>query len=263
LYGDANSFAPSQLLVADANGNVRSVSVGGVLAGQVVEQQNVNDYLVRVVRPGLAVDPEGRAFLVPASGAVAEVDLATLAVSYHDLAHPSLLRRFLDWLTPAAEAKAVDGEEREAAWVGDGKIVVSGSDYSIVRDAMGVPSTVATPAGTMLIDTHSWRAQMLADGSSGFAMATGLVITEGGTWNEGDQKSHGPGLEAFTLDGRKLWQLHAGEARWIDPAGVVGYIHDDGGRAEVVELAVGDIVATLTRNDGHWPQLLVGQSSNW
>jgi hypothetical protein len=263
LYGGAESYVPAQLLIADANGDVRSVSVDRVVAGQVIEGQSPNDYLVHVVRPGLAVDPVGRAFLVPASGAVAEIDLTTLAVSYHDLAHPSLLRRFLNWLTPAAEAKAVDGQEREAAWVGDGKIVVSGSDYSTVRDAKGVPSTVATAAGTTLIDTQSWRAQTLAHDSSGFATTSGLVIAEGGTWNEGGQGSYGPGLEAFALDGRKLWQLHPGEARWIDPAGVVGYVHDDGGHAEVVELAVGEIVATLTRNDRQWPQLLAAQSSNW
>jgi hypothetical protein len=265
LYGGDDSFAPSRLLVVDANGNVRSVSVAGVLAGQVVDDSNANDYRVRVVRPGLAVDPGGRAFLVPASGAVAEIDLATLAVSYHDLAHPSLLRRFLNWLTPAAEAKALDGQEREAAWVGDGKIVVSGSDYTTVEDAKGAPTTNATPAGTMLIDTRSWRAQLLSDGTSGFATSADVVIAEGGTFSETDQRSYGPGLEAFSLDGRKLWQLHEGEARWIEPAGVVGYVHDGNGHAEVVELAIGDVVATLSRNERlhPWPQLLVGQSSNW
>jgi hypothetical protein len=263
LYGGSESYAPSRLLIAAANGDVRSVSVERVLAGQVVEEQGVNDDLVHVVRPGLAVDPEGRAFLVPASGAVAEIDLATLAVAYHDLTHPSLLHRLLNWLTPAAQAKAADGEEREAAWLGEGKIVVSGSDYSIVRDAKGVPSTVATAAGTTLIDTHSWRGQTLTDGGSGFAIAPGLVIAEGGTWNGGGQESFAPGLEAFALDGRRIWQLHAGEARWIEPAGMIGYIHDEDGHAEVVDLAAGQIVGTLTRNDRQWPQLLVGQSSAW
>jgi hypothetical protein len=263
LYGGDDSFAPAQLVIADANGNVRSVSVERVLAGQVTEGQSSTDYNVRIVRPGMAVDPEGRAFLVPASGAVAEIDLATLAVSYHDLAHTSLLRRFLNWLTPTAGAKALDGQEREAAWVGDGRIVVSGSDYSTVRDTTGNPTTAATPAGTMLIDTRSWRAQMLDKGTSGFAAAAGLVIAEGGSYNEMDQRSFGPGLEAFALDGHKLWQLHAGEARWIDPAGVVGYVYDDQGQAEVVDLAIGEVVATLSRSGRQWPQLLVGQSSNW
>jgi hypothetical protein len=262
LYGGADSFAPAQLVIADANGNTRSVSVDRVLAGQVTEGQSSADYNVRIVRPGLAVDPGGRAFLVPAAGAIAEIDLATLGVSYHDLAHPSLLRRFLNWLTPAAQAKALDGQEREAAWV-DGKIVVSGSDYSTVRDANGNPTTAASPAGTMLIDTRSWRGQMLDEGTSGFATAAGLVIAEGGSYNEMDRRSFGPGLEAFALDGQKLWQLHAGEARWIDPAGMVGYVYDDQGQAEVVDIAIGEIVATLSRTGRQWPQLLVGQSSNW
>jgi hypothetical protein len=117
----------------------------------------------------------------------------------------------------------------------------------------------------MLVDTHSWRAQMLSDGTSGFAAANGLVIAEGGSWNEADQRSYGPGLEAFTLDGHKLWQLHAGEARWIEPAGVVGYVHDADGHAEVVELSVGEVLGTLSRNEraNPWPRLLAPQSSGW
>jgi hypothetical protein len=264
-YGGTDSFAPVRLVVADANGSLRTLSVDRVLAGTVVNEGTTTDYDARVAEPGLAVDPDGRAFLVPASGAIAEVDLATLAISYHELEHRSLLSRFLGWLTPAATAKAVEGEVREAAWVGDGKIAVSGSDYSTTRDAKGATSTVGSPAGTLLIDTHTWRAQMLSQGTSGFARSGGLVIAEGGAWSEADARSYGSGLQAFGLDGRKLWQLHDGEARWIDPAGGVGYVYDDDQRsAEVVDLANGQIVRTLTRAPGQvaWPVLLAAQSWN-
>jgi hypothetical protein len=262
LFAADGSFAPARLAIVDRDGGVRWVSVDRVLAGTVAQEASASDYDVRIVRPGLAVDPDGRAFLVPASGAVAEIDLSTLAISYRELAHRSLLQRFLHWLTPAAEAKALSGEEREAAWAGDGKIVVSGSDYATARDAKGVPTTVATPAGTTLIDTTSWRAEELSDRTSGFAISSGVVVAEGGSWSEADQRSSGPGLEAFALDGRKLWRLYPGEARWIDPAGVVGYVYDGDVRAEVVDLALGEVAATLTRNavQDQWPTLLAAQS---
>jgi hypothetical protein len=265
LFGGTESFTSAQLKVVDAEGNTKSVSVDRVLVGNVTENGGSNEYGVRIVSPGLAVDPEGRAFLVPATGPVADIDVATLTVSYHDLQHPSLLRRLFDWLTPAAAAKSVEGEQREAAWAGEGKIVVSGSSYTTVHDAKGAPTTVATPAGTTLIDTQTWRVQKLSEGTSGFAVSNGVVIAEGGTWSEAGQRSIGPGLEAFGLDGRKLWQLHPGEARWIDPAGAVGYVPVGQEREEVVDLVLGEVVANLTRNpqQRQWPTLLARQSSSW
>jgi hypothetical protein len=262
LCGTDGAFAPAQLLVVDPDGRVRTTRVERVLAGTVVDDQST-DYRARTVRPGLAVDPDGgRAFLVPASGAVAEIDLATLAVSYHELDHSSLLHRFLSWLTPAAAAKALEGPEREAAWAGDGKLAVSGVDYSTVRDSKGAPTVLATPAGTALIDTRSWRSQLLSGGASAFALLAGGVIAEGGSWSEAEQRSEGPGLEAFSLDGHKLWQLHRGEQRWIDLAGSVGYVHETQGQAEVVDLATGEIVGTLQRDEQRnpWPTLLAAQS---
>ena len=94
------SFAPTRVAVVDADGTVRVATVGGVLEGTVVDEQS-EDYRSRTIQPGLAVDAEGgRAFLIPASGPIAEIDLRTLAVSYHQLDRPSLLGRFLRWLSP-------------------------------------------------------------------------------------------------------------------------------------------------------------------
>ena len=258
------AFAPTRVAVVDADGAVRTVAVDRVLEGTVVDEQS-QDYRSRTMQPGLAVDPEGRrAFLIPASGSIAEIDLETLAVCYHDLNRPSLVERFYRWLFPDAEAKAMEGPVREARWLGDGVIAVSGMDYSIAAGTQdGLEE--ATPAGLKLIDTRSWTSRMLSGTASSFVVAPGIVIAHGGGWDAQRKRSYGPGLLAFGLDGAERWRLHPGKARWIEPAGSIGYLHAVEGRAEVVDLETGRVLGTLRRNERRdpWPRLLAAQASDW
>jgi len=269
LLDSLGAFAPARVLAVDAEGTGRLVSVGRILAGMIVDRESA-DHRSRTIQPGLAVDPDGRrAFLVPPQGPVAEIDLRTLAVGYHELDRPSLLRRLLRWLVPAAQAKALEGRVREARWLGDGLVAVSGVDYSIVGAASGEERVVAAPAGLSLIDTRSWSARVLDREASGFAVAPGLVVAQGGRWDSGQERRFGPGLRAFSVDGRERWRLHAGEYRSLEPAGPVGYVYLDeypgGSRVEVVDLATGRVVGTIGRSGAieSWPQLLAAQSSGW
>lgn len=260
LLPSFGEFAPARLAVVDSEGATRIRAVERVLAGTIVDE-TTTDYRARTIQPGLAIDPDGRrAFLVPAAGPVAEIDLETLAVSYHELDRPSLLGRLLQWLTPAVQAKAIEGPVREARWLGDGMLAVSGTDYSVeARD--GETRLVETPAGLSLIDTRSWTSRLLEPDASGFAVAPGLVIAQGGRWDTELERGFGPGLHAFGLDGHERWRLHAGEYRWMDIAASVGYVYSDGGRADVVDLETGTVVARVVRDP--FPQLLAGQSSSW
>lgn len=265
LLATFDSIGPVRLAVADSEGGLRITTVDRVLAGTVVDRQS-SDYRARTISPGLAVDPDGRrAFLVPASGPIAEIDLATLAVSYHEIDRPSLLRRFLTWLTPSAQAKVLEGPVREARWLGEGIIAVAGMDYSVGRDARGGPLYVGTPAGLSLVDTGSWTSRELSRDASGFAVGEGLVIAQGGRWDSGAERGYGPGLQAFDLDGRERWKLHSGEYRWIDTAGPVGYAYVAEGRAEIVDLATGLVLGVIAHDDqlDPWPQLLAAQASGW
>ncbi len=263
MLGTYGAFAPARVAVVDAEGTVRVATVERVLAGNVVDQSS--DFpRIREISPGFAVDPAGRrAYLVPASGPVAEVDLETLAVTYHELDRPSLLTRVAHWLVPAAQAKALEGPVRTARWLGDGLIAVSGMDYSMVRISKGDEVEIGTPAGVSLIDTRSWTTHRLSGEASEFAVAPGRVIAQGGSWDSQDDRYIGPGLLAFGLDGRERWRLHAGEYRRIDPAGAVGYVYIAAGRAEVVDLATGVVLRTIQRNERRnpWPQLLAAQQS--
>jgi len=265
LLTNEGEIAAARLAVVDAEGVVREVTVARVLEGSVVEDPST-EHSQRVVSPGFAVDPEGRrAFLVPASGGIAEVDLRTLAVSYHALERPSLVQRFLRWLTPAAEAKSVVGPYRHALWLGGGMIAVSGMDNSMVADAEGQLASVGTPVGLSLVDTRSWSARVLNSEASDFAVAPGIVIAQGGRWDPQAQRSIGPGLLAFGLDGRMWWRLHAGEYRWIDPAGAVGYVWMGEGKLEVADLEAGVVLRTIRRDERRnpWPQLLASQAAGW
>ena len=265
LLGTDGLFAPARVAAVDAEGTMRVVTVDRILAGTVVNEES-SEYRARTISPGLAIDPDGRrAFLVPASGPIAEIDLATLAVSYHEIDRPSLLRRLVTWLTPSAQAKMLEGPVREARWLGDGKIAVSGMDYSVSRDARGQPLVVGTPAGLSLVDTGSWTSRELSRDASGFAVGEGLVIAQGGRWDSGAERGYGPGLQAFDLDGRERWKLHSGEYRWIDTAGPVGYAYVAEGRAEIVDLATGLVLGVIARDDqlDPWPQLLAAQASGW
>jgi DNA-binding beta-propeller fold protein YncE len=74
----------------------------------------------QLVEPGLAVDPAGgRVFLVPATGAAAEIRLADLRVGYHTLRRGGLRRL-------AAAEKEFRGPWRYAQYLGGGLIAVSG-----------------------------------------------------------------------------------------------------------------------------------------
>jgi hypothetical protein len=79
--------------------------------------------------PGITLDPEaGRVSVAGAEPLVAEVDLATLEITYHELEREgSLLARFLAWLQSDAQAKAASGPVRRAVWLGDRRLAVTGT----------------------------------------------------------------------------------------------------------------------------------------
>jgi hypothetical protein len=112
-------FAPGirtgavQLAAIDAAGQARAVTLSRVRAGR----RAVGGGVAAVERPGLAVDSGGtRAFVVPARGPAAQVDLKTLRVSYR-VVRPQLPR--------AGDALA---STRQAQWLLGSRLVVFGED---------------------------------------------------------------------------------------------------------------------------------------
>ena len=137
----------------------------------------------------------------------------------------------------------MEGPVREARWLGDGMLAVSGTDYSVEAGTSGAERFLQALAGVRLIDTRSWTSRLLGprwlSGRGGARRGAGrtLGLRGGG--------GYGPGLRAFGLDGKEHWRLHAGEYRWMDAAGSVGYVHIGGDMADVVDLAAGAVVSRV------------------
>src|SRR3954468_4406895 len=101
----------AEIVVAAEDGSVRSRALDGITAGLSLNgEESFDPAKMRQERPGLAVDAANDvAYVVPGSGSVARIDLASLAVSYHAPAEPvSLLGRLHDWVEPQAAAKGLN-----------------------------------------------------------------------------------------------------------------------------------------------------------
>jgi hypothetical protein len=259
LLASRNAIGPARLAVVRPNGEIEIVALTRMLAGS-KPTGSATRAEFRSVVPGLAVDPDrGRAFVVGAGDELAEVDLASLSVSYRHVSRPrSLLGRFAAWLEPAALAKSVEGPTRHAQWLGNGLLAVSGGDYAPIR---GEPRrTTFKGAGVRLIDTRSWSERSVAPGADFFRVAGGLVLGIGATWSSELVGLRPIGLSVYGLDGRKRFQLYRGTRVWLVHAdGRRAFIDRAGpGGAEVVDLATGRVVEKRQSI----PAPLVGDASN-
>jgi hypothetical protein len=202
-----------------------------------------SEFRSRELVPGLAVDPTGRrALVVPPSGPVAEVDLDDLAVTYHALSEPvSLFHRFLDWLDPAAEAKMIEGKDRQALWLASGLVAVSGTDYPPIE--AGQNDLAGKPAGLSLIDTDDWSVRRVDGKVSGVHLAgSQLFAYEAGCSNA--QESFA--LITYDLRGKQRFRLCRDEG--FDPQLVGGYLYigmDNNTRFDVIDMSTGAIVSRL------------------
>jgi hypothetical protein len=205
-----------RLVVAEAGGSVRSV---------VVDAPRATDFVA---------DPNRRRAYLVSAGIVAEVDLDTLAVAYHELREPvSLFRRALQWLVPAAQAKEYHRETHRTLWLGGGLIASFGAD---VRYDVGRFS--AQPLGLRLIDTRDWTVRMVDEQVSHALLAGDVLLATGG---------HGIGLVAYNLNGSKRYVLFRGRS--------VALLESHGGKAwiavggpsrllKIVDASTGRLVGT-------------------
>lgn len=246
LLAPSDRIGQARLAVFDGE-SVRTAELREIRAGweQVSEGETEEDYRSRQSIPGLAVDPSGsRALVVPAGNRVAEVDLETLEVAYHDLSEPvSLLGRLRDWLEPAAHAKSVDGPERNAVWLSSGLVAVSGSDYAADGDSMDV-----TPAGLALIDPRDWSVRRLSDESNWVSIRGDALLAS--AWKE---DTHEQGVIVFDTDGEERFSLVRTGADLTQVNGGLLYVATDEGRNyELVDLETGETVGRAAPEHPAW-----------
>lgn len=235
--GPTDGIGPARLLAVDRNGNARTVVLERVQAGGRMEGTE-EEPTYRTASPGLAFDSAtGHVYVVGQAPLVADIDLATLAVTYRELSPPrSLLGRFLEWLQPAARGKIVNGWHRQVVALGEGKLAVAGSDYDRLR---------RSPSGLDLVDVPSGTMRRL-EGRASYALVASGMLLVAGDQGTGDGTWTGMGLAAYTLDGEKLWHALDGEpVSWAQTAG--GYAYVAGKEAYPPTVRVIDLAGGETR----------------
>jgi hypothetical protein len=265
LLGPAFSIGPSRIVVIDGDGDLRSAAVSRVRSG-LLPGGETGALISRYRTPGLAVSPAGeRAVVVDPAGLVAEVELDSLAVRYHELGEPvSLLGRLRNWLEPPAHAKASDGPARRAVWLDEHLVAVSGSDADARLGASETVDERTTPAGLQLVDTRNWTVRTLDPDASALSVTGDLVLAYGALWDASEQRFTGSGLTAYSRDGRPVFRLFRGEAvSWVQAAGRYAYaVVERGGpvldsHLYVVDLAAGRVLRELKAyEDAGVPQIL-------
>jgi hypothetical protein len=246
LFAPNYRIGPVELVVADANGSIRSVTLDRVLGGYSHEDpaQGVPEYRI----PGLAVDVQGRrAYVFPDESSAAEVDLDALSVAYHEMAAPaSVLDRLGAWLQPSADAKVIRGPSRQARWLGDGLVALTGVDYVGGVDAAGQPYLRSSPAGLSIVDVRNWQIGTVDPGASSMRQADDLLLATGETM----------GLAAYGANLRRRFHVFAGRPARVEAASRArAYVRiGEDPNLMVVDLHTG---ATVGERFGQLPQLLV------
>ena len=248
LLAPVGRVGPMRLLLVDRDGKAESIPLPGIDGG--LETVDADQAVSRVQVPGLAVAPTGRqALVVPAAGDVAEIDLASRRVVSRALHEPvSLLGRVRSWLEPTAQAKASAGTERQAAWVGDHFVAVTGQDHRLVN---GQDEQETTPAGLTLVDVRDWSLRMLDERASQFSVAAGTLLAYGISGSSATEETIGMGLTAYALDGEERFHLFGDEPIYfVETAGPLAYVWRDGASPVVVDLRSGSVVGRLDRYRG-------------
>jgi hypothetical protein len=225
LTARLKGIGAARLLAVSRDGAVRRLALRLIRAGS--KWRTVNFQPVGSIRqPGFTADPAGRhAYVVDASGLVADVDLATLAVSYH------AARTF------ARAEKGVTGPMRHAQWVGDGRFAVTGTNAQRRKTRNGWQDVWA-PAGLQFVDTRTWTWQTVDRKASWFAKTPdSVLVVAGGT------------VTAYGLDGAVRYRLPGASSQaYVDVHGRYAYVWDSK-TVSVVEAASGTVVATMSRPD--------------
>lgn len=253
LLAPARAIGVARIAVADRRGALRFVRLGQIFAGAKVLATG-SDHRVDSQLPGLAVDPEDHRAFVVAKSLAAEIDLRSLAVSYHSLERkPSFFSRLWNWLEPAAAAKQVSGYVREARWLGGDLLAVSGADTE---------QSQMQPAGLLVADTRGWSVRMIDRNAMSFEVAGDALLAMGGSWDAAAGRTTGIGLVAYGLDGAKRFGLFDGQLAWLAQVyGGRAYVGISGHEGlRIVDLAAGSVVATRQEP---LPWLLLGGGSGW
>jgi hypothetical protein len=243
LVAPRGTIGPLELALITRD-HTASVPLAGIVGGWDEEGKGPEEFTSREASPGLAVDPSGRrALVVPARGDVAEVDLERLRVTYHALSRPvSALGRLRNWLEPAAEAKAITGWSRSAAWTSEHLVAVTGVDHPSRPAGEEAPEERPRPAGLSFIDTREWRVRTEEENVAELGPpGENLLAFE--WWCAGSEESYG--VIVYDGDGNERFRRCDEEGFTATMVGDHAYLgFDDNTRYEIVDVTTGEVVAS-------------------
>jgi hypothetical protein len=255
VLGPTEVIGPARLLLFAADGTLRTAALDRIPSGY--DFSDPQHRRASRVSPGLAVDRDGnRAFVTGAGAPVAEIDLASMSVAYHDLSQPvSLVGRLGRWLEPAAEAKELlEGPTREAAWLGAGMLAVWGRNdhVEVVGDRL---RSWQEPAGLSLIDTRDWTIRLLDRGATSATIANDKLLAFSWLWDSATERAGGTGLTAYGPDGSQRFHLFRSRALIsVQVLGGRAFAKGAGSGYSVVDLRTARMVRSFK---GDPPQLLL------
>jgi hypothetical protein len=259
LVTPANAIGRARLVVSDANAGMRTVALAQINAGfkQFDDTDGSGPQMEQAI-PGITADPTGRrVYVVPGNGPVAEVDVASLQVTYHRLGQStSPWQRLARWWAPPAEAKIISGPSRNALWLGDGQLAVTGYDGS------GEGHHREIPSGLQLIDTRTWTVRQVDRHASSAMLAAGRLLAFGTAFGTGpDGANQGYGLTLYGPGDRQpVHRFGTKEVGWIQVNGDLAYVQlMDANLSDVEGYAVVDLRSgrVLNQGVGNVPELLV------
>ena len=228
--GGRRGVGPARLVQVTIDGGVKSVRLEPIEAGDDRRQ----DGRGRALYPGLAVDRRcERAFVVAADrDLVAEIDLRSRRVVYHDLVGPA-----------AGKGELGGISSRTARWLGAGRIAVSGTDLPVSEQRRrGSPA----PYGLNLVDTRTWTIRTVDRQAQTFDVAGRLLLAT--RWYA-EQGLSPMGVAAYDLEGEPRWRRFAGSNALVwAPGGPRVYVDvgDHGERrTHIVDLSDGRTVRLL------------------
>jgi hypothetical protein len=169
----------ARLVVAWADGSVRQATI------EVGSKNRVLRYNQLVVTPA-----GDRAYVVVSGGLVVDVDLASLATTYHRLQPPA-------------------GAPRDIPAVVGLHAALLGRDIAVA----GVFGRERLLGGTYLVDTDSWQVRILDPRATFFAPGGDVLATYGPPPfppGGGPPGRHGIGLSLFGADGKLRFHLYGG-----------------------------------------------------
>jgi hypothetical protein len=226
LGQDINGFAPAKVAVVDAEGRSRSVTLDRISIGFFHSGDQYEDR-----RPGFTVDASTRrAFVVGADYTIAEVDLRTLAVTYHGGSERS-------------PAKVLPGPVRNARWLGNGLLAIAGSN-AVKLD------------GLRIVDTRDWSTRIVDAESFYLTLADGVLV--------GSSFWVPPEVVVYGLDGALHYRMKLeGSGTRFSVSGRYGYVCSGASLSRVIELASGATLRQVQAQGVNGPAcatLLYGQS---